>query len=148
MDDASHFPFRHNMAFARFASGGLAGYKTGDSSTVVMTFTPSAFAAFLDAQRADYRNSLPQRLAQIESLWRQVLNDERSAETLATLERCAHSLAGSGATFGFADLGDAARALELAVNPLLDSACALTVAAQTKVSQAIESLQRSLSGES
>lgn len=125
---------------------GLAGYKTDDSSTVAMTFTPLVFAAFLDAQRADYRSSLPQRLAQIESLWLRVLNDERPAEALATLERCAHNLAGSGATFGFPDLGNAAHVLELAVNPLLDSACALTAAAQSKVSQAIESLQRSLPG--
>ncbi|MEC5214090.1 chemotaxis protein histidine kinase CheA [Polaromonas sp. CG_9.5] len=112
-----------------------------------MTPTNPAFLAFIEAQRADYRRSLPQRLAQIESLWRQVLNGEAPAEALATLERCAHGLAGSGATFGCAGMGDAARVLELAVNPLLDAAQALTPAAQTEVSQAIEALQRSLSGE-
>ena len=106
-----------------------------------MTPTPSSFFAFLEAQRADYRSSLPQRLDQIESLWRQVLNDERPAETLATLERCAHSLAGSGATFGFAALGDAARVLELAVSPLLDATHALTPMAQTEVSLAVEALR-------
>ena len=112
-----------------------------------MTPTDPAFLAFLEAQRVDYRRSLPQRLAQIESLWHQVLNGEAPAETLANLERCAHRLAGSGGTFGFATLGDAARVLELAVNPLLDSAQALTPETKTAVSQAIEALQRSLSGE-
>ena len=110
-----------------------------------MTFTPSSFSVFLEAQRADYRSSLPQRLDQIESLWRQALNGE--AQALASLERCAHNLAGSGATFGFAALGDAARVLELAVGPLLGAAHALTPAAQAEVSRAVEALRRSLSGE-
>jgi len=112
-----------------------------------MTTTDPAFLAFLEAQRADYRRSLPQRLAQIESLWRQVLNGEAPAQALTTLERCAHSLAGSGATFGFAALGDAARVLELAVNPLLGVAHTLTPEAQSEVNRAVEALQRSLSGE-
>ncbi len=112
-----------------------------------MTPTDPAFLAFLQAQRVDYRCSLPQRLAQIESLWHQVLNGEAPAQALASLERCAHRLAGSGGTFGFAALDDAARVLELAVNPLLDSSHALTPTAQTEVSRAIEALQRSLPGE-
>lgn len=106
-----------------------------------MTPTPSSFFAFLEAQRADYRSSLTQRLDQIESLWRQVLNDEAPEQALASLERCAHSLAGSGATFGFAALGDAARVLELAVSPLLDATHALTPTAQTEVSRAVEALR-------
>ena len=105
-----------------------------------------AFLASLETQRADFRSSLPQRLDQIESLWCQVLNDEAPAEALASLERCAHSLAGSGATFGFAAMGNAARVLELVVNPLLGSAQALTPMAQTEVNQAIEALRRSLPG--
>lgn len=112
-----------------------------------MNTTNPAFLAFLEEQRADYRRSLPQRLAQIASLWRQVLSGEAPAEALASLERCAHSLAGSGATFGFAGLGDAARVLELAISPLLGAAHALTPAALNEVSQAVEALQRSLSGE-
>src|SRR5665647_1179982 len=54
----------------------------------VMSTTDPAFLAFLEAQRADYRSSLPQRMVQIESLWRQVLNDEAPAQALASLERC------------------------------------------------------------
>jgi HPt (histidine-containing phosphotransfer) domain-containing protein len=110
-----------------------------------MTSANSSLLVFLAEQRADYRRSLPERLAQIESLWRQVLNGQ--APALASLERCAHSLAGSGATFGFAALGDAARALELAVSPLLGAAQALTPAAQFEVSRAVEALLRSLPDE-
>lgn len=112
-----------------------------------MSSVPPSFSAFLEAQRADYRSSLPQRLAQIDSLWRQVLNNEAPAPALVSLERCAHSLAGSGATFGFADLGDAARLLELAISPLLGATQALTPAAQAEVSRAVAALLRSLPGE-
>ena len=112
-----------------------------------MSITDPLFLAFLEVQRADYRRALPQRVTQIELLWHQVLNGDSSADALATLERCAHSLAGSGATFGFAGMGSAARELELIVNPLLDTACALTAGAQSEISRAIESLQRSLPGE-
>lgn len=105
-----------------------------------MTSIPPSFSVFLDELRADYRCSLPQRIVQIESLWRQVLSNEAPAQALASLEHCAHSLAGSGATFGFAALGDAARVLELAVGPLLGATHALTPTAQTEVSRAIEAL--------
>lgn len=84
-----------------------------------MTSTPPSFSELLEAQRADYRRSLPQRLELVASLRRQVLNDEAPTEALATLERCAHSLAGLGATFGCAAVGNAAPVLELAVSPLL-----------------------------
>jgi HPt (histidine-containing phosphotransfer) domain-containing protein len=110
-----------------------------------MTPTPSSFSAFLEAQRADYRSSLPQRLDQIEVLCRQVLNGD--APALASLERCAHSLAGTGAMFGFAALGDAARVLEQAVSPLLGETQALTPTAQAEASRAVEAFQRSLSGQ-
>lgn len=111
-----------------------------------MTPTDPAFLAFLEAQRVEYRLSLPQRLDQIETLWRQVLNHEAPAEALASLERYAHSLAGSGATFGCAGVGDAARVLELAVNQLLRSHT-LTPTALAEVSQAIKALQCTLSSE-
>lgn len=109
-----------------------------------MNITDPIFLAFMELQSADYRRALPQRLAQIELLWNQVLNHESAAQALATLERCAHSLAGSGATFGFAGVGSAARELELAVTALLDTACALTAEARSDVNLAIKLLQRSL----
>lgn len=46
-----------------------------------------------------------------------------------------------------AALGDAARALELAVSPLLGAAQTLTPAAQLEVSRAVEALLRSLPDE-
>lgn len=104
------------------------------------SFTPS-FSAFLDELCADYRLSLPERIVQIESLWRNVLSNEAPEQALASLEHCAHSLAGTGATFGFAALGDAARVLELAVSPLLGATHVLAPTAQMEVTRAVEALR-------
>ena len=112
-----------------------------------MITTQPAFVAFFEAQCADYRRALPQRLAQIDSLLRQVLSGEAPADTLTSLERCAHSLAGSGATFGFSALGEAAKALEQAVKPLHGPAQAWLPTAQTEVSHAVELLRRCMPGE-
>ncbi len=117
----------------------------GLAGPAVMTLPPASFAAFLQAQRAEYRSAFPERLEQIESLWRQVRNGD--APALADLERCAHGLAGSGATFGFAALGDAARVLEMAVSPWVGATHALTPAAQAEVGLAVDVFCRSLCAE-
>ena len=112
-----------------------------------VSITDPTFLAMLKLQRAEYRRALPQRLAHIESLWHQVLGGNDAAQALATLERSAHSLAGSGATFGCAGAGSAARELELAVAPLVDTACAMTAGKRLDISLAIEVLRRSLPGD-
>ena len=112
-----------------------------------MNTSHPAFIAFFEAQCVDYSCALPQRLAEIESLFSQMLRGEAPSDALASLERCAHSLAGSGATFGFAALGDAAKALELALKSLHGSAQACLPTAQTEVSRAVELLRRTLPGE-
>ena len=81
----------------------------------------TSFLRMLEQQRAAYRDSLPQRIAMIESLWQQVRAQPSHADTLCLLERAAHTLAGNGATFGFAALGDRARKLEDAVGLLLEA---------------------------
>lgn len=106
-----------------------------------MTPNHAVFMAFLEQQRAEYRALLPERLLEIVSLWRQVLQSDDPSKALATLERCAHSLAGSGATFGCPALGAAARQLELTVNPLLDSAHPLSPESTAVLAQAVEALQ-------
>lgn len=102
------------------------------------------FLTFLERQRADYQRTLPERLAQIEGLWHQVPTGANATQALANLERYAHSLAGSGATFGFAGVGDAARELERAATLRLNTAGALTAGAESEINRALESLQRSL----
>ena len=64
--------------------------------------------------RVAYAASLPARLARIGELWAQARQGGES-EPLVTMEREAHSIAGSSGTFGMPAVGDAARALEAAI---------------------------------
>jgi chemotaxis protein histidine kinase CheA len=108
-----------------------------------MSSPNEAFLAFLELQRVDYCAALPQRWLQVESHWHQLLSGEAPEQALDGLERCAHGLAGSGATFGCAAMGDAAKQLELAVNPLRGSAHALSPESVAALTQAVEALRRS-----
>ena len=121
----------------------LAGPYAHNGMADGMSITDPAFLAFLEQQRVDYRAGLPERWLQIESFWRQLLSGEAQSPALAGLERCAHGLAGSGATFGCAAMGEAARLLELAVNPLLDSAQVLSPETLAALTRAVDALQRS-----
>jgi HPt (histidine-containing phosphotransfer) domain-containing protein len=111
-----------------------------------MTSSNPALLAFLEEQRAEYTRSLPRRLEQVASLWQQVLNGEALPEALPALERQAHSLAGSAATFGWADVGLAAQALELAIEPHVAAGQPLAPQTQAEVARAVEELQRRFHG--
>ena len=65
-----------------------------------------------------FRDELPQRLDDISTAWRVLQESGWSDENAETLERLAHSLAGSGATFGLASISEAAKSLEQAVEAL------------------------------
>ena len=70
----------------------------------------------LEAMRERFRAGLSERLVDVEKSWHEAC--EGSAEGRETLHRLAHSLAGSGATFGFEDVSESARALERAVQAI------------------------------
>lgn len=88
-----------------------------------------SFEDFLAQQRAEYRASLPGRQSVLLSAWSRLQAGQEPAAALHDLERCAHGLAGSAATFGLAGLGDAARALEDAIDTLPADAVAVTALA-------------------
>lgn len=113
-----------------------------------MKSTDPALLAFLEEQRADYTRSLPRRLEQVGLLWQQILRGEDLAQALPTLERHAHSLAGSAATFGWAELGLAAQALELALEPHVGNNQALAPEATAQLGRAVEELQQRFHGAS
>lgn len=80
------------------------------------------FQKFLDQQRLEYRRCLPLKIADIESLWRDVKSGEDVAGQLAALERLAHTLAGTAGTFGFMEVSLAAKHLEEVLQNALKTA--------------------------
>jgi len=61
--------------------------------------------------QADYGRELPGRIEELVSLWAAAREGDAS-QAMETLIRQVHTLAGSAGTFGFAELGQQARALE------------------------------------
>jgi chemotaxis protein histidine kinase CheA len=66
-----------------------------------------------------FAGRLPDRLQEIEDAWRHVRETAWGAEEVKVFHRLAHSLTGAGATFGFAAVTEAARALERRLKALL-----------------------------
>jgi HPt (histidine-containing phosphotransfer) domain-containing protein len=85
------------------------------------------FEAFLAQQRADYGRALPARVAGLREAWQRAAAS-RSDDDYRTLEREAHSIAGSGGTFGFPMVGTAARDLEGAIGRRDDTAIGAALA--------------------
>jgi len=100
-----------------------------------MSTTVEDFRCFLEARREEYARNLRKRVAKIEGLGRRIAAGQ--TQDRHTLEREAHTIAGSGAVFGFPAVGDAARALENV------AACA----AATDIASAVAKLRRALESE-
>ncbi len=70
--------------------------------------------------KEDYTEQLPLKFAEIEDYRTRILTDGKyTADDVKTLHRLIHSLAGSGATFGFIDLSQHARTIEQVINAWL-----------------------------
>jgi len=100
-----------------------------------MSSTIEDFRGFLEARREEYARTLRKRVSTIEGLGRRIAAGE--AQDRGTLEREAHTIAGSGAVFGFPEVGDAARALENAAPR----------APATDIARAVAKLRRALDPE-
>lgn len=100
---------------------------------------------FIEAQRADYRRTLPEKMTQIETLWQGARQaSEAPDNNLSTLERLAHSLHGTAGTYGFRDLSHAGHTLELAVRALMDTGATPTETQQLHITEAINAVRLSL----
>jgi HPt (histidine-containing phosphotransfer) domain-containing protein len=75
-----------------------------------------ALARLLAEAGAEYRRTLPGRLAEIEVLWLAKAKGTLPAEKFEELQRLVHTIAGSARTFGLPAVSEAARALELAIS--------------------------------
>jgi chemotaxis protein histidine kinase CheA len=74
------------------------------------------FEQQMTALKTEFRRALPERIARIEGMWSGMQSASPTAQHLRELKRALHMLAGSAPTFGFADVGEAARLAERALN--------------------------------
>ena len=75
------------------------------------------FKRQMAAFSADYRASLPGKMAEIDALWGMMAGGAKQPEACGELLRKLHTLAGSAKTFGFPEVGTAARAAENFLEP-------------------------------
>ena len=102
-------------------------------------FSKDEFDAKWMALRARFIARLPERMAEIGIHWAACANgDPRDA--LKTLFHITHSLAGSGATFGFDQLSRAAREAETSIESAMTSGPPLDGAALARTADALRQL--------
>lgn len=97
--------------------------------------------AELDALRRAYAAQLPDRIGSLVALWHELVS-AWDDEVAKTLHRMAHSLIGSGATYGFATISHTARLLERALVAIVERGRPLLMEQQTEVGALLEALQK------
>jgi len=87
----------------------------------------------LKALLDSYRSQLPQRLDEIEILWQSVCDQGKMERDGKELYRLVHSIAGSGASFGFSDLSKTAKEFEMGLKVYCESGKAFDKLAQDQL---------------
>ena len=111
-----------------------------------MNTPQQAFQKFLEQQRADYRRALPGKMAQIVALWNAAASGGDTVVPAVPVElgRLVHTLAGTAGTLGFHEVGAAARALELLLEPDAPAGQLPLPPQRTDIALAVAALQASL----
>jgi HPt (histidine-containing phosphotransfer) domain-containing protein len=104
----------------------------------------SDFDRILAEQRAAYAASCRQKFDALRAAWARVGAGRADIAALLELERLAHNFAGTGPTFGFEALGEAAKRLEREVHRLVITPATTTMVQRHQIEAAIEALERAL----
>ncbi len=91
--------------------------------------------AKLDRLLNRYCAQLPSRQKEIDGLWQSVCQQQKMGDEGRELHRLVHSLAGSGASFGFAALSEAAKSFELLLKECCDGDLVMDSARQLLMEQ-------------
>lgn len=95
--------------------------------------------------RALFARRLPERTAEIEAAWEEARRPGAPPAALGRFHRLVHSLAGSGAVFGYPLLTQAARRLEKRLRPLLLGQAPLSAEAEEAAVALLAELRRAVS---
>lgn len=103
----------------------------------------SEFERAMQQLHDEYVKGLPERVAEVERGWQNLMTGGGNAADLRTFIRLAHNLAGSGATYGVVGIGRAARELELYAKAL-EADQMPTEQVQAEVEERLEALRACL----
>jgi HPt (histidine-containing phosphotransfer) domain-containing protein len=100
------------------------------------------FKRHLEALRADYRKSLPGKLAELSQLWQALLSGALPGTGLHDLRRELHTLAGSATTFGVANVSALAGSAESLLDPFCERGTLPEGATAAEVGRLLDALQQ------
>ena len=106
----------------------------------------ASFQEHLAVLRQAYVRQLPGKLQEVSSLWHTLRSGEWDAAGFQTLHRLVHGLTGSGATYGFAALSEAARTLERCLHAIVESGRLPTAEQYSSIDALLDALQQSVAG--
>lgn len=75
----------------------------------------------LNVLQKEYAGQVPGKIQQIKAIWKEMIQSEWNKESLKKMHLIVHSLSGSGKTFGFDALSEAAHNLELFLKKISES---------------------------
>ncbi len=104
------------------------------------------FKQQLEALSAEYRATLPGKLARVDALWQGLSSGEADAGASADLLRELHTLAGSAKTFGLAAVSSTARTAEVFFEPFCAAGAIGPVADRETFSSLLDALRQSVAG--
>lgn len=96
----------------------------------------------IESLRAEYRAGLPDRLREIDGLWRGLADGSVQPGRLVELRRALHLLAGSARTFGIAGVSEAALAAEGWIEPYCERRSVPGPAARPEFQRLLDALNQ------
>ena len=104
--------------------------------------TSETFKRHFEKVSADYRRRLPQKLAELDSLWSSVMAGALPPERILDVQHELHTLAGTAETLGVPAVTSAARAAESFLDPFLARNETPGPAAQADFRQLLQALKQ------
>ena len=95
--------------------------------------------------RENYAARLPEKLKQIKEYWQTLEQSGWETETAQKLHALVHKLAGSGASYGFPEVSQTARDLEVYLEEILENQTSPTSNWQTEIKQMLDELYQATS---
>jgi diguanylate cyclase (GGDEF)-like protein len=107
-----------------------------------MAISPKTAQEQLNALRQAYAQHLPEKVHEIEVIWKSLLEQEWNQDALKTLHRLTHSLNGSSATFGFNAVRNLASTLETLLKSITESGVQLTTEQRVQINASLDALKQ------
>jgi DNA-binding response OmpR family regulator len=105
-----------------------------------ITRVTKALDQLVDLQQ-DYASRLPGKIIELEKVWERIQRQSNAKKDLALLRRKVHSLSGSGTTFGFKEISDYARQIELLVDMIISEGEKTIALRKNKINELLDNMR-------